>query len=251
MSQKSKPARVLELIPSKDHAHKPTELIQLRGHAGLTLNARRTITLLWHNAHRQGIEEHKSYSIEVSKLIPSKHKGYEQVIEAVEALMKTILVIHHIDGTSDRVQILGSNSLAAKGNPDGKFTYRFDVKLMDFLKDSTIWGRIPLEPLLTLGSKYSVPLYEHVSQWVGLRGKTHDTFSLEEFRALLGVEESKYERFGDLNTQVLKPVVQEINETAPFEIAITPVKTGRTTTHLRVDWKRKSVDKSGDKVVDE
>lgn len=254
MSQKKpSPLRVLELVPSKEHAHKPSELIQLRGHSGLTLNARRTITLLWHNAHRQGIEPHKDYSIEVSRLVPSKHKGHEQVVEAIEALMKTILVIHHPDGTSDRVQVLGSNTLSAKNQPGGRFTYRFDSKLMEILRDSQIWGRIALAPLLTLGSKYSVPLYEHVSQWIGLHGKRHETFSLAEFRALLGVEEDKYHAFGHLNDRVLKSVVQEINETAAFGVSLAPIKSGRAVTHLRLDWWLRPdspVEDSGDKSVD-
>ena len=46
--------RTLELKPRNRDAIKPAELIQVNGHEALTLNARRAITVLWHNAHQQG-----------------------------------------------------------------------------------------------------------------------------------------------------------------------------------------------------
>ena len=45
----------LNLKPRDREAIKPAELIQVSGHQTLTLNARRAITILWHNAHQQGV----------------------------------------------------------------------------------------------------------------------------------------------------------------------------------------------------
>ena len=47
----------LDIKPRDREAIKPAELIQVTGHHELTLNARRAITILWHNAHLQGIAE--------------------------------------------------------------------------------------------------------------------------------------------------------------------------------------------------
>lgn len=236
MVKEKKSFRVLELIPPESHSSKPTELIQIRGHEALTMNARRSITILWHNAHRQGIEINKTYTIEIDALVPPKHKGYEMVIDAVRALMTTLIEINKPDGSTSRVQFLGGNNMTAKDRPAGTMTYRFDQELIEILQDSRIWGKISLPELMALNSKYAIPLYENVSQWTGLTNKTSQVFELEDFRALLGVEHGKYDKFGDLNRRVLVPAVSEINALAPFNLALLPIKSGRAVTHVRLSW---------------
>ncbi len=228
--------RVINLVPRSNQASKPVELIHITGHEQLSLIARRSITVLWHNAHRQGVEEGKRYTIPLADLMPTKHKGYERVEEVIISLMKTLLTIKLADGSTDRIQFLGYTNIADKRRQAGLLTYKFDAVLVDILRDSTIWGKISMPELMALSSKYSVPLYEHVSQWTGLGRKSHQIMSLEEFRALVGVEDSKYDLLGDLNRKVLKPIAAEINALAPFAIHITQIKTGKKVTHLRIDW---------------
>ena len=230
------PLRVLDLTPRRDHAVKPAELIQITGHQALTLNARRSITILWHNAHMQGVEEGRDYSIEIDDLKPDDHKGYEMVEEAIIALMRTILTVRLPDGRTRRVQFLGGNDLDDPDRPAGVLNYSFDKRLVEILKDSAIWGKIALPVLMAFTSKYAVSLYENVAQWTGLSKKVFQEFSLEDFREMLGVEEGKYPAFGALNKHVIKPVILEINALAPFNVSILPVKTGKRVTRIRVGW---------------
>jgi|TARA_B100002003_G_scaffold205199_1_gene198485 hypothetical protein len=230
------PLRVLDLTPRRDHAVKPAELIQITGHQALTLNARRSITILWHNAHMQGVEEGKDYSIEIDDLKPDDHKGYEMVEDAIIALMRTILTVRLADGRTRRVQFLGGNDLDDPDRPAGVLNYSFDKRLVEILKDSAIWGKIALPVLMAFTSKYAVSLYENVAQWTGLSKKVFQEFSLDEFREMLGVEDGKYPAFGALNKHVLKPVVLELNALAPFNVSILPVKTGKRVTKIRVGW---------------
>ena len=55
------PFYTIKLHPRGRDALKPTELIQVTGHQTLSLYARRAITILWHNAHQQGVEPGKDY----------------------------------------------------------------------------------------------------------------------------------------------------------------------------------------------
>jgi len=194
-----KDLRVLDLKPRRDQAVKPAELIQITGHQALTLNARRSITILWHTAHMQGVAEGRDYTIEIDDLKPDSHKGYEQVEEAIEALMTSILKVRLPDGRTRRVQFLGGNDLDDPDRPAGVLSYSFDKRLVEILQDSAIWGKISLPVLMAFSSKYSVSLYEHVSQWTGLTRKSYQDLTLNEFRDLLGVEEGKYAAFGALN----------------------------------------------------
>jgi hypothetical protein len=240
---KSKPKdrlRVLELSPRKDQATKPRELIQVNGHQTLTLAARRAITILWHSAHRQGIVENKSYTIELSELRPPNSRNNEPVEEAIIQLMKTIISITKTDGTIRRVQFLGGNDMQDSDRADGVLTYNFDKFLVQVLQDSQIWGKISLPVLMSFTSKYSISLYENVAQWAGLNNKTTETFSLAELRGMLGVEPDKYLVFGALNKDVLRPVLVEINALAPFNMGMLIIKTGRKVTHIRINWWEKT-----------
>lgn len=234
------PLRVLDLKPRREQAVKPAELIQITGHQALTLNARRAITILWHNAHLQGVEEGRDYTIEIDDLKPDHHKGYEMVEEAIIALMGTILTVRMADGRTRRVQFLGGNDLDDPERSAGALTYSFDKRLVEILKDSAIWGKIALPVLMAFTSKYAVSLYENASQWSGLGLKSYHDLSLDEFRAMLGVEASKYGAFGALNKHVLKPVLMEINALAPFNMSLSPVKEGKKVARLRVFWWNKN-----------
>lgn len=243
MKQEPTPTlKVLNLKPRRDQAVKPAELIQITGHQALTLNARRSITILWHNAHMQGVEEGRDYTIEIDDLKPDNHKGYEQVEEAIEALMSTILKIRLSDGRTRRVQFLGGNDLDDPDRQSGVLNYSFDKRLVEILQDSSIWGKISIPVLMAFSSKYSVSLYEHISQWTGLTRKSFQDLTLNEFRELLGVEEGKYPAFGALNKHVIKPTVLEINALASFSVTIVPVKTGKKVTQIRIGWWQKEKD---------
>lgn len=95
---------------------------------------------------------------------------------------------------------------------------------------------------MAFSSKYSVSLYEHISQWTGLSRKSCQDLTLEEFRDLLGVEEGKYAAFGALNKHVIKQTVMELNALASFSVTVVPVKTGKRVTHIRVGWWQKEKD---------
>jgi len=160
--------RTLDIKPRSREAIKPAELIQVTGHHELTLNARRAITILWYNAHLQGIAEGRDYTVELDDLKPDGHKGYEMVEEAVEALMRTILTVRHSTGKTRRVQFLGGNDLDDPDRPAGVLTYSFDKRLIEILKDSTIWGKIAIPVLMAFTSKYTVSLYENLAQHINL-----------------------------------------------------------------------------------
>jgi plasmid replication initiation protein len=201
-----------------------------------SLNARRAITVLWHNAHRQGIGPDKDYTIEIDELKPDGHKGYEMVEEAVEALMRTVIRVRLANGKTRRVQFLGGNDMDEPDRRAGVLTYSFDKLLIGLLQDSAIWGKIAIPVLMELSSKYAVSLYENVAQLSNLSLKTWQAYSLDEFRDILGVLPGKYKTFGELNKHVLKPAVAEINALAPFNVNVLPVKKGKKVVEVRIGW---------------
>lgn len=232
----------LMLTPRDREAIKPAELIQVTGHHELNLNARRAITILWHHAHMQGVEEGKDYTIEIDSLKPDGHKGYEMVEEAIEALMRTILTVKHMDGKTRRVQFLGGNDLDDPDRPAGVLSYSFDKRLVEILRDSQIWGRIAIPILMAFNSRYSVSLYENIAQFANLNYKSSSEYSLADFRQLMGVPPEKYKSFGEFNKHVLKPAIGEINILAAFGVSVIPVKEGKKVTSIKIGWWKKTED---------
>lgn len=226
----------LDIKPRSREAIKPAELIQVTGHHELTLNARRAITVLWYNAHLQGVAEGRDYTIEIDDLKPAGHKGYEMVEEAIEALMRTILILRLPDGRTRRVQFLGGNDLDDPERAAGVLTYSFDKRLIEVLRDSTIWGKIALPVLMAFTSKYAVSLYENLAQFTNLSKKTFKDYTLDEFRELMGVPPGRYRTFGELNKHVMKPAVAEVNALAPFGLSVLPIKQGKKVVQVRVGW---------------
>jgi hypothetical protein len=229
----------LDIRPRQTEAIKPAELIQVTGHHELTLNARRAITILWHQAHMQGIEDGRDYSIELDELKPDGHKGYEMVEEAVEALMRTILTVRMSDGKTRRVQFLGGNDMDDPDRPAGVLTYSFDKRLVEVLKQSSIWGKIAIPVLMAFTTKYAVSLYENAAQFANLEFKTFADYGLDEAREMLGVQPGKYKTFGEFNLHVLKPALTEINALAPFNLSALPIKQGKKVTGVRLSWWKK------------
>jgi len=229
-------ALTLDIRPRQNDAIKPAELIQVSGHHELTLNARRAITILWYSAHMQGVAEGRDYTIEIDDLKPDSHKGYEMVEEAIEALMRTILTLRLPDGRTRRVQFLGGNDLDDPDRPAGVLTFSFDKRLIEVLKDSTIWGKIALPVLMAFTTKYAVSLYENLAQFANLSKKTFQDYTLDEFRDLLGVAPGRYRTFGELNKHVIKPAIAEVNALAAFGLSVVPVKQGKRVVQIRVGW---------------
>lgn len=227
---------VLKLKPSLDEATKPSELIQIEGHQNLSLQARRAITILWHNAHRQGIEEGRDYTISLADLRTDRKQSSHGIDECIVQLMKSILQVRLQDGKTRRVQFLGGNDMDDPDRIEGTLSYSFDKRLVEILKDSYIWGRIAIPVLMAFSSKYAVSLYENVAQLSGLDHKTFEDYSLDGFRRMIGVEDGKYRRFGEFNKHVVRPAVSEINALAPFNVQIIPIKTGKRVTEIRVGW---------------
>lgn len=238
--EKHKNRKVLDIKPGYDEAIKPSELIQISGHQNLTLSARRAITILWHNAHRQGIEEGKDYTIELADLRTDANRALGPVEDAVLLLMQTVLTVRLSGNRIRRVQFLGGNDMSDPGRPAGTLTYSFDKRLVEILRDSSIWGKIALPVLMAFSSKYAVSLYENASQWTSLQYKIVQDFTIGELRDMMGVEEGKYAAFGDLNLHVIKPAVRKINALAPFNISVLPVKTARRVTSVKIGWYPKS-----------
>ncbi len=233
--------RTIELAPHVGEMIKPAELIDISGHSHLTLTARRIYNQLIANAF--GLDMAKlghEWTIPLSELRGS-HNGNEHVAEAILALMQTVVTVRLSNGSTRRVQLLGGNDMEDATRKYGKLSYSFDRRLVDLLKNSTIFGKLEIAVMMAFSSKYALALYEAIARRVRLKRKFMEDFSIAEFRELLGVEEGKLTSFSNLNLKAIKPAVQEVNALASFSVKVLPRKHGRKVASITVEWWQKEL----------
>lgn len=136
-----------------------------------------------------------------------------------------------------RVHLLGSNK--EEDQDDGYFYYTFPPDLLAVISQSKAWATIKSHIMYALRSKYSIRLYEMVERRIGLN-KQHEEFTIDEFKAMLGVPEGKLERYADFNKYCLKPALEEVNHLTDFVVQIAAIKRGRAVEKLTMTWLKKS-----------
>ena len=82
--------------------------------------------------------------------------------------------------------------------------------------------------VLTLRSSNSIRLYELFKSYLW---QHHWVVTVEDFRRLLNIE-NKYRAFKDLNRQVIKPALEEINKYTDLVVKVDTVREGRQTKRL-------------------
>ena len=224
--------------PSADTLVKPGELIDLVEVTPLTLNDRRIYNLLLENAW-DAIDRKVEHVISKADLRGS-HNSNDRVGESVERLMAAIVKVKTMrDGEPqiERIQLLGGNVESLKR--DGLLHYEIPARLRKIIGNSTVFARLRHEIMFALSSKYALTLYEMVQKRGNLKYRASERFTLEELRGILGVPKGKLSSWSNLNLRAIQPAVKEVSGLSDFEVAVEPVKTGRSVTHVELKWWRK------------
>jgi hypothetical protein len=240
--------KTIEQKSSRDEFAKARELIEIRGTGGLSLQDRRVMNVLYANAGNQLCDE-VTHVIGIAE-IRGTHRGGERVKDSILRLMKTIVEMQTKDAKGNPaiqlVPILSDTTISDDdSNPAGQVVYSFSKGMRAIIKDSTLWGRVRSAVIFAFTSKYALALYELITARINLKHVWQEEFTVEDFRAMLGVPEGKLERIPNLLQRVIQPAVLEVNGLADFGVAIEPIRTGGTVrgmvTGFRVAWWRKDI----------
>lgn len=220
---------------------KPAELIEIDGAEKLTLNAKRVYNLLLHNAHGPDMANpHHRFTIPMSDLKFS-HAGNDRLVPAIKSLMRTIVTVRS-QGKVELVPLIGRTTIADRKNDRGYLTYEFDPVMIDLLRDSQIFAKLQLEVIHAISSKYALALYEIIAKRARLSYLHSETFDIDQFRTLLGVEPGKLGTYSNLLKFAITPAFDEVNRLAEFNAIFEPVKVGRKVGAIRVAWAIKDVE---------
>lgn len=152
--------------------------------------------------------------------------GYAQLKDAVRTLMGTVMHLEVNPGAKNETGVMFP--LLTKGvyrRGEGWIEVALSEELKPFLHDlSRDFSRYRLETLGRLGSGYAIRLYE----WC----KSHEAqrackASVEQFRAILGVEEGTHAEMRDLQKNVLLKAIAQVNKETELTVSAHPDRGGR------------------------
>jgi hypothetical protein len=175
-------------------------------------------------------------------VLRGSHESNDRLHEAFDRLMGAFAKIRYRDpGTgrpmTTRINLLGPNT--EEDEDSGTFYYTFHDSLFRILENSHTWARLKSEIMYLLRSKYSIRLYEMIEKRINMSMQS-ETFTIDTFRALLGVPDDKLPRFADFNKHALQPALLEINQLTDYVVTVAAVKRGRTVEKLLMTWIKKS-----------
>jgi len=219
---------------------KPRELVDIIELTPLN----RSETILYNQLLAHAWNEIKTRSVHkvLKASLRGTHESNDRLHDAFDRLMSAWAKIRARDPATGematfRVHLLGTNKEEDKD--DGYFYYTFPADLLAVISQSKAWATIKSHIMYALRSKYSIRLYEMVERRIGMM-KQYEEFTVDEFRALLGVPEDKLDRYADFNKHCLKPALEEVNHLTDFEVSVIAIKKGRTVEKLGMSWIKKS-----------
>ena len=240
--------RTIDQKPDANSFPKAGELIDVRGIGQLSLHDRRVFNLLY-AAAGQRICDDIDHIVPIAELRGS-HKGGERVKDSVVALMRTVVEVP-VKGRDGKpatklVPLLSDTTICDDDdNPTGEVVFSLSKGMRAIIKDSTHWGRVRGAVMFAFTSKYALALYELVCKRVGLKHIWQEEFSIEDFRALLGVPDGKLLNSTHLLQKVIQPAELEVNGLADFGVKVEELRRGGNVrgklTGFRLSWWRKDV----------
>ncbi len=136
----------------------------------------------------------------------------------------------------DNKQVWGVASLLASAEiKDGICTYGFAPHLRLKLHNPRIYTKLNLRLQNRFKSQYALILWEVCFDYFDTDRSQGETpfIPLEVFRELMGLEKDEYPVFKELNRNVIKPAIKEINDLTDYLVEVEHKRLGRRVAELK------------------
>ena len=215
---------------------KQTEVIKaspaIQIQSKITLLQRRAWNvLLAHAYHDLPIKE--SHTIGVAELAErlgfqdrnANHKYLKDALRALRACEVEWNVLR-----KDKTTTWGVAGLFAEVQIDKNIcSYRYPAALRMKLYNPHIYTRLNLQLQNQFTSRYALALWEICFDYFDVRREQGETpmIDLDAFRKLMGLEPQEYQLFKELNRNVIKPALKEINKVTHYNVNVEQRRVGR------------------------
>jgi hypothetical protein len=220
-------SRTFEQKTNFDGFPKPGEIIEMTGTHTLEASDRAIFNIMYKIAHESGrlLDLTAEWQVAYSALRSafSAHESNERLRESLLRLKAVKVNIHYVEDGEPRVTLTELFDFLdipkKKTNKRQILRFGFARKVVPILEQSGKWGRIRLEIVCAMTSKYAIALHELVQLRANM-DRCVELFLIERFRDLLGVPPGKYERVDNLMRKVIEPAVLQVNGLSDMGVAI-------------------------------
>lgn len=159
------------------------------------------------------------------------NNAYEDLKEAVDSLFNRQFSYYD----KERDEHLRSRWIHTSSYIDNKgylvlFFTPVVISMISRLQDQ--FTKYLLDQISNFKSKYSIRLYEIVSQWLN-NGGLSKKYAIDELRSMLGLEEDEYKTMSLFKKNVLDKAVKEIKDKSHLYIEYKQYRTGRAISHIK------------------
>lgn len=220
-------AEIVELVKAS-----PAIQIQSR----ITHLQRRAWNVLLANAYDElpNTDMHRISVLELAKSLGYESNNYEHLEETLEALVDCIVKWNVLG--KDKTQEWGAAALLASVKiKNGVCTYSFAAHLRYKLYNPRIYTKLNLRLQNQFSSRYAVILWEVCFDYFDMARNEGETpfIPLDTFKEMVGVDEKEYTHFKELNRNIIKPAINEINELTNFVVEMETKRVYRSISELK------------------
>ena len=222
------------LLAKIEEVIKASPAIQIQ--SKITHLQRRAWNVLLANAYNE-LPDRDIHTVSMAELAAKlgyDSKDQEYLKETLEALVDCTVKWNVLDKNKKEewgvAALLGSAAIK-----EGVCTYSFAAHLRPKLHNPLMYTRLNLRLQNEFKSQYALILWEVCFDYFDVHWGQGETpyIPIEKFRELMGVETHEYPLFGELNRNVIKPAIQEINALTDYFVEVERKRIGRKVGELK------------------
>ena len=203
----------------------------------ISLLQRRAWNVLLANAYNE-LPNKEIHSISVGELaaklgFKDKHSNQDYLKEALRALRSCEVEWNILSKDKEEWGVAGL--LAEVRIRDGICFYQFPHTLRLKLHNPRVYAKLNLRLQNRFKSRYALVLWEVCFDYFDTDRDQGETpfIPLEVFKGLMGLEKDEYPVFKELNRNVIKSAVKEINDLTDFHVEVEQKRIGRKIAELK------------------
>lgn len=158
--------------------------------------------------------------------------------ETLVALQQTTLQFNLREDGQEVWESMSMLSYAQIKN--GVCTWRYDEALAEKLYDPAMFAMINLQVQRRIDSAYALNLYENALRYKDTNTGSTGRWELGFFREIVGASSAYYDDFRKLNSKIIKPSMEKINEVSDIMISVEFEKRARTVVALKFHVREKT-----------
>ena len=222
------------LLADINEVIKASPAIQIQNR--ITHLQRRAWNVLLANAYHELADKdiHHVSMVELAAKLGFDSKNDEYLKGMIKSLVDCT-VEWNILGKNNK-QVWGAASLLGSAEiENGVCTYSFAAHLRHKLHNPIMYTKLNLRLQNRFKSQYALILWEVCFDYFNIERSRGETpfIPIETFRELMGVESNEYPLFGELNRNVIKPAIKEINNLTDYFIEVEQKRFGRKIAELK------------------